>query len=435
MYSASYVLAKVIPWLENRLSEAAVGSWFEDAEAVGIQDNVLTLYTPSEFNKDSIERCCADYIRQAGSELLDIPLELNIITELPKSAKDQKNQMDGLAEMSARFTFDNFVVGSSNSFAHAVAVGVSREPGATHNPLFIYAPSGLGKTHLLYAIANAIHENFPKSRIVYKKGDEFTNDLVNALQNNKTAEFRDYYRSADVLLVDDIQFIAGKERTEEEFFHTFNTLYENNRQIVLTSDRPPRDILRLTDRLVTRFEWGMIADMQPPDYETRMAILRNKCQIMGLDMPTEVEDYISSNVTANVRQLEGSVRKLKAHVRLGDFQMTVPNVAKVIHEMYTTPSEAAPTPDLIISQVALYYGVDEAALRGTHRGRNVTDARQMSMYLIRSMTNLSLPDIGKVFDKNHTTVLHSIRQVEEAMAAGKLKDVERDITTNINDKL
>lgn len=433
MYSATYVWAKVIPWLENRLSAPLISSWFEDAEAVSFQDNVLTLYTPSAFNKDSIERCCTGYIQEAGRELFGQDLQLVVVCEPVQPAAAARN--NDLIDANQQFTFDTFIVGNSNRFAHAVALAVSREPGGPYNPLFIYGPSGLGKTHLLYAIANAVRRDHPDFRIVYKKGDEFTNELINSLQEGKNIEFRNQYRNADILLIDDIQFIAGKERTEEEFFHTFNTLFEMKKQIVLTSDRPPREILRLTDRLVTRFEWGMLADVQPPDYETRMAIIRNKCISLGLELPDDVADYIATNITSNIRQIEGSVRKLQAHVRMGGFTMTVSNVAKVIRDMYTTSAEAMPTPDLIISQVALYYGVDEAAIRGKHRGRNVIDARQMAMYLIRTMTNLSLPDIGKAFDKNHTTVLHSIKQVEEALAEGKFTDVVRDITTNINDKL
>ncbi len=431
MYSATYVWAKVIPWLENRLSETLVSSWFEDAEALSFENQTLTLYTPSEFNKDAIERCCTDYILEAGRELLGQELRLVVTTQ-----RDQGTVPRGdLIDTNRQFTFDTFIVGNSNQFAHAVALAVSREPGQIYNPLFIYGPSGLGKTHLLYAIANELRKEYPGFNIVYKKGDEFTNELITSLQEGKNIEFRNLYRNADILLIDDIQFIAGKERTEEEFFHTFNTLFEAKKQIVLTSDRPPREILRLTDRLVTRFEWGMLADVQPPDYETRMAIIRNKCQSLALDLPDDVVDYIATNITSNIRQIEGSVRKLQAHVRMGGFQMTVSNVAKVIRDMYTTSSESMPTPDLIISQVALYYGVDESAIRGKHRGRNVIDARQMAMYMIRTMTNLSLPDIGKAFDKNHTTVLHSIKQVEEALAEGRFADVVRDITTNINDKL
>ena len=431
MYSATYVWAKIIPWLEKHLSETLVSSWFEDVEALSYEDHTLTLYTPSEFNKDAIESCCTNYILDAGRELFGEELQLIVTTQ-----REQGNVTRGdLIDTNRQYTFDTFIVGSSNQFAHAVALAVSREPGQVNNPLFIYGPSGLGKTHLLYAIANELRKDHPGFNIVYKKGDEFTNELITALQEGKNTEFRNLYRNADILLIDDIQFIAGKERTEEEFFHTFNTLYEAKKQIVLTSDRPPREILRLTDRLVTRFEWGMLADVQPPDYETRMAIIRNKCQALALELPDDVVDYIATNITSNIRQIEGSVRKLQAHVRMGGFQMTVSNVAKVIRDMYTTSNESAPTPDLIISQVALYYGVDEAAIRGKHRGRNITDARQLAMYMIRSITGLSTPDIGKYFNKNHTTVLHSIKQIEEALAEGKLADVIRDINTNIDDKL
>ncbi len=433
MYSATYVWAKVIPWLEQKLTAPLVSTWFEDAEVIRLQDNVLTLFTPSAFNKDSIERFCAEYVRQAGQELFGLDLRLEVIDDYQPNLTAAPG--GDLIDTNSQYTFDTFIVGSSNQFAHAVALAVSQNPGVTYNPLFIYGPSGLGKTHLLYAIANEIRRTREGFKIIYKKGEEFTNELITSLQEGKNIEFRSQYRTADILLIDDIQFIAGKERTEEEFFHTFNTLFEAKKQIVLTSDRAPRDILRLADRLVTRFEWGMLADVQPPDYETRVAIIRNKCLSLGLELPDDAVDYLATNITSNVRQIEGSVRKLQAHVRMGDSQMTVSNVAQILRDMYKTSAEAVPTPDLIISQVALYYGVDEAAIRGKHRGRNVIDARQMAMYLIRNMTNLSLPDIGKAFNKNHTTVLYSIKQVEDALAEGRFTDVVRDIETNINDRL
>ncbi|MBQ7936544.1 MAG: chromosomal replication initiator protein DnaA, partial [Clostridia bacterium] len=293
---------------------------------------------------------------------------------------------------------------------------------------------GVGKTHLLYAIANGIRKSNPDANIVYIKGDQFTNELIDAIKNGKNIEFRNKYREADLFLIDDIQFIAGKESTQEEFFHTFNKLYEEHKQIVMTSDRKPSDMLTLEDRLKTRFEWGLLADIQPPDYETRMAIIKNKAYTLGLDLNDEVCNYIAVNVTSNVRQIEGTVKKIMAYRDLNNMPLDLPNVSRAISDMFKSEGNALPTPSLIITQVCKFYSIEEDVLRGTKKNKGITEARQVATYLVRKLTNLSLPDIGKEFNRDHSTILYGILNVETALKDGdkQLQDNIQDITANIN---
>jgi chromosomal replication initiator protein len=337
-------------------------------------------------------------------------------------------------DFNPQFNFDNFVVGPSNRFAHSAAIAVSKTPGQVYNPLFIYGPPGVGKTHLLYAIANGIRKTNPDANIVYIKGDQFTIELIEAIKNGKNIEFRNKYREADLFLIDDIQFIAGKESTQEEFFHTFNKLYEEHKQIVMTSDRKPSDMLTLEDRLKSRFEWGLLADIQPPDYETRMAILKNKAKSLGLQLNDDVCNYIAINVTNNVRQIEGTVKKILAYRDLNDMPLDLPNISRAIDDMFKVEGNALPTPSLIISQVCKFYSIDEPVLRGSQKSKGIAEPRQMAMYLIRKLTNLSFPDIGKEFGKDHSTVLYNVRKVEMELKKGDttLQNNIRDITANIN---
>lgn len=437
MYSSAYVWAKVLTHMENLLSTTVISTWFDDAEVVELTENKLVLYSPSEFRKNIIETRCVGHIQDAMKELFDMNVEVQVLSGEEMEAYKQKGRTPQFIEYNPQFTFDRFVVGPSNRFAHAAAIAVANRPAETYNPLFIYGPSGLGKTHLLYAIAGEINYRHPDYNIIYIKGDQFTNELIQALQEGKNAEFRNKYRNADLFLVDDIQFISGKESTQEEFFHTFNNLYENHKQIVLTSDRPPSDLLRLEDRLKTRFEWGLIADINPPDYETRMAIIRNKSDSLGMDMPDDVCSYIAENITTNIRQIEGTVKKIKAYWELTGMEINVGNVSRAIKDMYKGKADTLPTPSLIINEVGKFYNIDDDTLRGTLKNKGTAEARQVAMYLIRKMTNLSLPDTGKEFGRDHSTVLHSVRKIEKALSDSKnpLNETIRDIMANINSKL
>ncbi len=434
MYASAYVWAKIINYLEERLGALTISTSFDDAEVVELNEEQLIIYSPNEFRREIIQRRYTQYIHDALNEIFNSDAKLLVFGDAELEAYKSKGTQKTSMDFNPQFTFDNFVVGPSNRIAHGAAIAVSNNPGQTYNPLFLYGPPGVGKTHLLYAIANGIRKVNPNANIVYIKGDQFTNELVSAIRDGKNIEFRSKYREADLFLIDDIQFIAGKETTQEEFFHTFNKLYEENKQIVMTSDRKPSDMLTLEDRLRTRFEWGLIVDIQPPDYETRMAIIKTKAMSLGLELKDEVCDYIAVNVTNNVRQIEGTVKKIMAYRDLNNMPLDLPNVSRAIDDMFKNEGNALPTPSLIISQVCKFYSIDETVLRGTLKNKGTAEARQVAVYLIRKLTNLSTPDIGKELNKDHSTILYSIKKVEAALKSGDdvLQNHIRDITANIN---
>ncbi len=434
MFSSAYVWAKVLGYMEEQLGSVTISTWFDDAEVVELSEEHLILHTSSDFRREIILKRCAGYIHEALKTLFDSDAKLLVFGDEELEKYRSKGKSPTAMDFNPQFSFDSFVVGPSNRFAHSAAIAVTNHPGDVYNPLFIYGPPGVGKTHLLYAIANGIRKQKPDANIVYIKGDQFINELVAALQSGKNIEFRNKYREADLFLIDDVQFIAGKESTQEEFFHTFNKLYEEHKQIVMTSDRKPSDMLTLEDRLRTRFEWGLLADIQPPDYETRMAILKNKAMQLGLNLDDDVCNYIAINITNNVRQIEGTVKKIMAYRDLNNMPMDLQNISRAIDDMFKSEGSALPTPSLIISQVCKFYSVEETVLRGTQKTKGIAEARQVAMYLVRKLTNLSLPDIGKEFGKDHSTVLYNIRKIEVAL---KNEDTEiqnniRDITANIN---
>ena len=434
MYSSAYVWAKILSHAEERLGSVTVSTWFDDAEVVELSEEQLILYSSSDYRREIITKRYTPYIQDALKEIFHSDAKLVVFGDDELNTYKSKGKPATSMDFNPQFTFDNFIVGPSNRMAHSAAIAVSKTPGQVYNPLFIYGPPGVGKTHLLYAIANGIRRQNPNANVVYIKGDDFTNELIRAIQTGTNIEFRSKYREADLFLVDDIQFIAGKEATQEEFFHTFNKLYEEHKQIVLTSDRKPSDMATLEDRLRSRFEWGLIMDIQPPDYETRMAILKNKAKQLGLNLDDDVCNYIAINVTNNVRQIEGTVKKVLAYRDLNNMPLTLDNISRVISDMFKSEGNALPTPSLIISQVCKFYNVDETLVRGTQKTKNIAEPRQISMYLIRKLTNLSLPDIGKEFNRDHTTVMHGIKKVELSLKNGdaNAQNNIRDITANIN---
>lgn len=441
MYSNAFIWSKVMARMESQLTAPIVSTWFDQAEVLELTDKKLVLYVPTRFCKDTILRRCGGYVTDAMKDLFDADVTLEVLCEEDMETYRDRKVKKNFIQFNPQFTFDKFVVGPSNSLAYNAARAVVDQPAEVYNPLFLYGNSGLGKTHLLYAIADAMQKRNPDIDIVYISGEQFTNELIEALRNGKTLEdfreFRNKYRNADLFLLDDIQFIAGKEKTEEEFFHTFNALHANHKQIVLTSDQPPGDMVKLTDRLRSRFESGLICDVTQPDYETRMAIVKNKAESIGLELPDDVCNYIAENVTNNVRQLEGTVKKIKAYHDLDNMPVDVANVSRAIKDMYKGGSHNLPTPALVIAEVSRFYSIDEDIIRGTLRTKGAAEARQIAMYLIRKLTNLSFPDIGQEFGKDHSTVQYAVRKVEDELkkSASGLQDNIRDITSNINNKL
>ena len=435
MNSVNDIWDEIIKILSKQLTPTAISTWFSDCTPVEIDDCKLVLHTTTDFKRNIITSRFGDTIKTALSDLFSCDFDILVLAgdeindfSIKKKAENSLPEMEG-------YTFDLFIVGNSNKFAHAAAVAVAEKPGIIYNPLFIYGNSGLGKTHLLLAIGQEIHEKDPTKKIAYVKGDEFTNQLIRAIKDGTGEEFRTKYRNVDLFLVDDIQFIAGKQQTQNEFFHTFNNIYEAGHQIVITSDRPPLEMSLLDDRLRTRFEGGLMADIEPPDLETRMAIIRNKAAQLGLLLSDEAVVYIGENITANIRQLEGVIKRLTAYKEILDDVITIDSVKRAIKDV-TKIGTYIPTPDVIIKETANYYSLKEEDLRGQNRSKNTAMARQVSMYLMRSLTNLSLKDIGIQYeDRNHATVLASIRKVEELLKNdASMAGIVRDITSNINSK-
>lgn len=345
-----------------------------------------------------------------SSSVPSVPSEATPVAPVAPIAPAPKKERDEDV-----FDFDHFIVGNSNRLAHAACIAVAREPAREYNPLFIWGQSGLGKTHLLKAIISRVKREHPEMKIKYVKGEEFTNQMVESITYNRTEQFRESYRTVDILLIDDIQFIAGRESTQEEFFHTFNALYENQKQIILTSDRPPKEILRLEERLRTRFEWGMIADITPPDLDLRVAILKKKAELSDLELPNDIAIYIAQNLSSNVRQLEGAIKKIYANVVLLGNPLTMETVVSCIADLMTGAEPVAMTVEKILNRVAQKYEVSVESIKGTRRTKSIVQARHVAIYLIRELTAMSFPQLGKLFSKDHSSVMSSYNKIEEAI--------------------
>jgi len=430
MNSAAEIWKRVLTLMEEDLATTTLNTWFDDAQAVSIDQDRLTLYVPAEWKREIITSRYIPNIQKALKALFSADMEVSVVGELPRE-EEPSSFLPG----TEAYTFDTFVVGSSNKFAYSAAKAVADAPGRAkgYNPLFLYGESGLGKTHLLYAIAHAVHAKHPDYNIVYIRGDAFTNELVNALARKQNQEFREKYRTADLFLMDDVQFIAGKDFSQEEMFHTFNTLYEESKQIVFTADRPPKEMLRLDDRLKTRFEWGLPVDIQRPDYETRVAIIKNKALARGMVFPDPVLRYVADNITANVRQIEGTVNKILAFQDLMGEQINVDTVTRAVQDLLKDKTEFFPSPQAIIEEVAKCFNVSPAEIMGSARNKDIVLARQVAMYVTRRMTPLSLQEIGAAFKRDHTTVMHSLERIETmAKKSPEMAEMLKDINANIN---
>ena len=434
MNSVNDIWNRVLDILRNELTETTINTFFDDCTAIDFANSSFFLHTSSSMKKNTIESRFASILNKAFSELFSGEIKVIVLNDEELAAMQEAVNNDQLYV--DEYTFDTFVVGNSNRFAHAAAVAVAEERQRQgYNPLFIYGESGLGKTHLLHAIRHTISKKFPHYKIVYIKGDDFLNELILAIRQGTMIAFREKYRGADLFLVDDIQFIAGKIETQEEFFNTFNTLYEFGKQIVFTSDRSPSEISRLEDRLKTRFEQGLSADIQPPDEALRVAIIKNKAEQHGVILPEDVINYIAENLDSNVRQLEGAVKMIIAYKELMNENITVDSVKQRLKDLFKGSRDTLPTAETIIEETARFYKVTPEIIMSRSKIRNTVTARQVAMYLIRTLTNLTLPDIGEIFKRDHTTVMHACGVIEK----NKDDSIEfsnnlKDIISNINTK-
>ena len=425
-------------YLKDKITDVAFDTWISRIEPVSLdfEKGRTKLLVPSEFHRETLLRCYMPLLNEAFTTVFGTTFEICLI--LPEEDEEKEEEKVNNTPTSIyEYTFQNFIVGSSNTFAHAAAMAVAANPANAYNPLMMYGSSGLGKTHLLYAIGNEIKKNDPEKKIQYVKGDDFMNELIESIGNNTTAEFRQKYRQADVLLVDDVQFIAGRDRTQEEFFHTFNTLYEARKQIVLTSDRPPKEIKILDDRLRSRFEWGLLADLQPPDIETRIAIIKKKANILELPLTNEQAEYIANKIKSNVRQLEGVVKKLNARYLLNNEKINQILIAEVISDILNNEAPPEHTVEKIIEEVARTFGVDPEDIRSQKSRRaNINHPRHIAIYISRELTDLSMVAIGEAFGNRHySTIVYTIQQMEKKMQTNtKLKETVEDIIKNIRDR-
>lgn len=450
MESFAELFALVLENCRGRMSNVAFDLWLKDIVPVRLDDSTAYLKVNSDFKMNIVKEKYTSILKSAFEDTLGFPVELDISCDAPSQPQAGVSDVQlpppkvqppagspppasGSGEYD--YTFDTFIVGSSNKFAHAASVAVAANPAEAYNPLFIYGASGLGKTHLLHAIRADIHKNRPNYNIIYIKGDEFANGIITAIQDHTTPAFREKYRQADVLLVDDIQFIGGKESTQEEFFHTFNTLYESGKQIVLASDRPPKEIKTLEDRLRTRFEWGLLADIQAPDFETRIAIIRRKAQLLDISIPDDVTEYIANRLKTNIRQLEGAVKKLKAYKLLQGTNPSIVIAQNAIRDILNDNQPVPVTVERIISEVGRTYGITPQDIRSNKRSAQISSARQISIYIVREITQMSMSTIGEEFGgRDHSTIVYAIQQVEKNMRNDqRYKETIEDIIKNIRD--
>ena len=421
---------------EKNMTSITVGAIFGDTEAVAMEDDRFILCAPNEFKQGILKNKYAPIVEETLAQLFSFPIEVVVMLPQEWEAYQKKNKSPAIAVGGGdEYTFERFVVGSPNKFAFTAAQKVANEPGGAYNPLFIYGQSGLGKTHLLHAIAHRVRQNHPDWRIMYVKSEDFVNELIaNLRRHGDMSEFKAKYRNVDVFLMDDVQFIAGKDSSEEELFHTFNALYENKKQIVFTSDRHPSEMTRLEQRLRTRFEQGLPADIQPPDYETRMAIMKNKTIERGMFLPDAVLSYVAENITASVRQIEGVVNKIMALQELMGEQVDMDTILRAVRDIIRAKEDFLPSADTIIQEVARFYELDADTLRGQSQRKDVATPRGVAMYIIREMAKMSLADIGQQFGgRHHTTVLNSINRVEEKIKEEpEMSGIIRDITNSVN---
>ena len=443
---------KTLSIIKGEMSEVSFNTWIKSCEPISMSSDTIKISVPNTFTQDILEKRYKDLvvnsIKASCSKLYKIEFlvaseiqstEETVTNQKIKKEKSEENQnpSDEMStNLNPKYTFDSFVIGNSNRFAHAASLAVAEAPAKAYNPLFIYGGVGLGKTHLMHAIGHYILQNNSKSKVVYVSSEKFTNELINAIKDDKNEEFRNKYRNIDVLLIDDIQFIAGKERTQEEFFHTFNALHDANKQIILSSDRPPKEIPTLEDRLRSRFEWGLIADIQVPDFETRMAILKKKADVENLSVANEVMVYIATKIKSNIRELDGALTRIIAYSSLTNRSITVDLASEALKDIISKKQGKHVTIEIIQDIVASYFNLRIEDLKSQRRTRNVSYPRQIAMYLSRKLTDMSLPKIGEEFGgRDHTTVIHAYEKISDNLNRDEslqhtIEELTKKITQN-----
>ncbi|RQD73911.1 MAG: chromosomal replication initiator protein DnaA [Candidatus Syntrophonatronum acetioxidans] len=457
--------------IEKKLSKPSFETWLKPTRPVAIKNYTLFVSVPNDFSRDFIQSRYTKLINSVLEEICEDNLSVKfVIPQEEKINKDQegedtyednvfdedeneeyfeeekslKEKKDSTSLrknfpstwLNPKYTFDSFVIGSGNRFSHAACYAVAECPSKAYNPLFIYGGVGLGKTHLLHAIGHHVEENINNYNVVYITTEKFTNEFINAIRDNKTFEFRNKYRNIDILLIDDIQFLAGKEQTQEEFFHTFNALHENNKQIAVSSDRPPKEIPTLEDRLRSRFEWGLITDIQPPDLETRIAIIRKKSSQENYDIPNDVVHYIANEINTNIREIEGALIRLVAYSSLSGERINLETAREALKDLVSPNKNAEITVNRIQEITADYFGIKQAELTSKKRSKNIIAPRHVAMYLARELTDYSLPKIGEEFGgRDHTTVMHAYQKVVEDMSRNNVfKNQVNDLINKIKKK-
>ncbi|WP_129599568.1 chromosomal replication initiator protein DnaA [Anaerophilus nitritogenes] len=419
----SEIWEEALHLIKTELTEVSFNTWLKPIEPLNINGKTIVLAVANDFSKGILEARYAtliiNAIKQITSEEYSLAFTVPGTEAYLKASQSQptkqinKDSFDTL-NLNPKYVFDTFVIGNSNRFAHAASLAVAESPAKAYNPLFIYGGVGLGKTHLMHAIGHFILGQNPNAKVVYVSSEKFTNELINSIRDDKNVEFRNKYRNVDVLLVDDIQFIAGKERTQEEFFHTFNALHEANKQIIISSDRPPKEIPTLEDRLRSRFEWGLITDIQPPDLETRIAILRKKAEIENIDVPNEVMHHIAKKIQSNIRELEGALIRIVAYSSLTNKEVTIELASEALKDIIASSQPKQITVNLIKEVVSEHFGIKLDDFNSKRRTRSISYPRQIAMYLCRELTDLSLPKIGDEFGgRDHTTVIHAHEKISK----------------------
>lgn len=416
----------ILEYVRDKIPEVEFRTWFKQVRPLGIENGVFMIGVPHSFARDWLKNHYSPVLEHSlkdlgaasprvGFQVVSFPTTEQPDIFQPQTTGDDSSQVKR-PRLNPKYVFSNFVVGPNNNLASAAALAVAEAPGRAYNPLFIYGDAGLGKTHLMHAVGHAVAERLPQLYIEYVTTEAFTNDLINAIREDRMTAFRDRYRSVDVLLVDDVQFIAGKERTQEEFFHTFNALYESGKQIILSSDRPPKDIPTLENRLRSRFEWGLITDIQAPELETRIAILKMNAEYRGVKIPPDVIDYIARQVTSNIRELEGALVRVILYASMNQVELNRQTVAAALSDVYA-PSELNLSMEEILRATAFHFEADAEDLRSKGRRHELVVPRQVAMYLMRELTSHSYPEIGQFFSgRDHSTVVYAVQKVGEQLA-------------------